>query len=72
MCVTSFHHLQQLGVGKGILAPDDGHGLGASMSVTFTSRGSHPAGSSKDWQLVSVTVLIHLFHTYMHLTGGKP
>lgn len=36
--VTCLHHLQQLGVGESILAPDDGHGLGASVPMTFPSR----------------------------------
>lgn len=48
MGVTGVHHLQQLWIGESILAPDDGHGLGASVAVTVASRGSHPGGNSRD------------------------
>lgn len=46
MGITSLHHLQQLWIGESILAPDDGHGLAASVAVTVASRGSHPGGNS--------------------------
>lgn len=35
MGVTSLHHLQQLRIGESVLAPDDGHGLGAGLAVTL-------------------------------------
>lgn len=44
---TSLHHLQQLRIGESVLAPDDGHGLGAGLAVTLASRRSHPGGKSK-------------------------
>ena len=40
--VTGLHHLEQLGVGEGVLPPDDGHGLGAGMSVAIPTRWCHP------------------------------
>lgn len=46
--ITCLHHLQQLWIGESILAPDDGHGLGASVAVTVSSRGRHPGGNSRD------------------------
>lgn len=48
--------MQQLGVCQGVLAPDDRHGLGASVTVAVAPGRSHPGGARGQRSEALVTV----------------
>lgn len=68
VCVTCLHHLQQLGVGESVLAPDDGHRLGASVSVAVPSGRGHP-GRRQQGSAAYTSRLLRFNYTAAKVSG---